>query len=113
MANPVSTLSGILPPAQSGGMTNAEITLQEISGFSLVQFSAWPETLRATAKVATRFTEVGQAPDPGSSVNGKTATLLRVEPLKWWHLEIDMIARYLRRLVEVDGWSLTGEQNER
>ena len=84
MANPVSALNGILPSSQSGGMTNAEITLQEISGFSLVQFSAWPETLRATAKIATRFTEVKQAPNPGSSANGKTATLLRIEPLKWW-----------------------------
>lgn len=62
------------------------VTLSEISDLQLRQIAAWPDTLMAVGAKAAEVTGCDAAPKPGKSAVGSKASLLRIEPLKWWLL---------------------------
>ena len=84
MADGVSAVSAVLVPGRSGIAGEAGIRISEIRPFVLTQFAAWPDTLAKTGSAAARAAGSDLAPGPGRAASGPDATLLRVEPLKWW-----------------------------
>jgi len=84
MANPTSFMQTGRQPDNLGVIGAAGVTLEEISGFGMVQISAWGATLAQTGAEVAAMAGCAQAPMPGQSVAGSKAVVLRVEPLKWW-----------------------------
>ena len=62
------------------------VSLSDVGPFSLLQVAAWPRTVAATGRVAAKAAGMSRATGPGTGRAGKSAALLRVEPLKWWLL---------------------------
>jgi heterotetrameric sarcosine oxidase gamma subunit len=86
MVTPVSPLEGHLAPGRSGLVTGAGpgIRLSERRIASLWQVAAWPGRLSQAGAAAAAAAGAPEAPGPGRSAAGGTATLMRIEPLKWW-----------------------------
>ncbi|WP_035919838.1 sarcosine oxidase subunit gamma [Leisingera aquimarina] len=86
MANPISALQAARRIGRFGTTEMPWVTIEEITGFGLLQFAAWASTLAETGAEAARVAGCSASPAPGQSVRGANGTLLRVEPLKWWLL---------------------------
>lgn len=84
MGDQISALRDYLAVGKFGLPGEAGVTLQDVSRKSLIQISAWPDTLALTGAAAAQFAGVPAAPKPGQSVRGEKTALLRVEPMKWW-----------------------------
>lgn len=88
MAEIVSALQDVMPNGEiiiaSDG--NEAVSIREILPFSLTQVSGWPETLGTAGRAAAKMAGMSKPTDPGKCRSGKSARLLRVEPLKWWVL---------------------------
>lgn len=69
----VSALTGHYKPGRFEADGVCGVTLAEVPGLCLQQMAAWPDTLQAVGKRAAE--QVAQH---------EQATLLRIEPLKWW-----------------------------
>ena len=69
MVEKISALKGYYTV---GGAPDAGVTLEEVQYFSITQVAAWPETLpEVRKKIAEVFGDT-------------TASVLRIEPLKYW-----------------------------
>ncbi len=86
MANAISPLQLIRRAGQFGAPGKPGVTIKEVTGFGLLQFSAWGATLAQTGAEAARVAGCSIAPAPGRVVSGSNGVLMRVEPLKWWLL---------------------------
>ncbi|MDT8345179.1 MAG: hypothetical protein RQ752_12210 [Thermohalobaculum sp.] len=88
MPERVSSLARALAPRTIGpvGEHGPGVRLSERGIASLWQVAAWPDRLDAAGLAAAAAAGAGIAPGPGRSVTGTAATLMRVEPLKWWLL---------------------------
>lgn len=86
MVEPVSPLAGHVTPGRSGLATQAApgIRLSERRIASLWQVAAWPDRLSQAGGAAAAAAGVPEAPGPGGTLAGSAATLMRIEPLKWW-----------------------------
>ena len=84
MANRISALHGHKQTGRYGRSGDTGIFLTEVSNLMLYQIAAWPETIEQVGQQAAKLVGVPHAPAPGKAVSGTTASLLRVEPLKWW-----------------------------
>lgn len=84
MANAISPLQPIRRAGQFGTPGKPGVTIQEVTGYGLLQFSAWGTTLAQTGAEAARLAGCSVAPEPGRVVSGFNGILMRVEPLKWW-----------------------------
>lgn len=84
MADGISAVKQQLVPGRADMAGTAGITMREIRPCPLVQIAAWPETLIQTGTEAARAIGAETPPGPGRATTGREATLLRVEPLKWW-----------------------------
>lgn len=84
MAERVSGLQGHYEPGRSGEPGEAGVVVREISGLSLFQIAAWPETIEAVAAQVAEWAGAAEAPGPRAASVGGKGTLLRIEPLKWW-----------------------------
>lgn len=95
MPERISSLSHACAPRVVGpvGEAGPGIRLGERRIGSLWQVSAWPDRMDAAGKAAAAAATCRTAPKPGGSATGKTATLMRVEPLKWWLLSEDEAPR--------------------
>lgn len=67
------------------------IVLQEINALSLWQIAAWPDSFAQLAPRIAQDYGISAAPKPGksasgNSASGKSAAVLRIEPLKFWIL---------------------------
>jgi heterotetrameric sarcosine oxidase gamma subunit len=95
MVTPVSPLEGHLAPGRSGLVTGAGpgIRLSERRIASLWQVAAWPGRLSQAGAAAAAAAGAPEAPGPGRSAAGDTATLMRIEPLKWWLVAGDDLDR--------------------
>lgn len=62
------------------------VTMTEVTNLSLQQVAVWPDSLSTVAGNVANIAGCGSAPAPGKSIIGTQATLIRVEPLKWWVL---------------------------
>lgn len=85
MANRESALAAHYQAGHFGA-DHTGVTLSEISDLQLKQIAAWPDTLMAVGAKAAAVAGCDAAPKPGKSAVGSKASLLRIEPLKWWLL---------------------------
>jgi len=65
---------------------DANITIKEITDFSLIQLAAWADTISQTEAIAAQVANATTAPGYGQATVGYQASLLRIEPLKYWVL---------------------------
>ncbi|MBK0399977.1 sarcosine oxidase subunit gamma [Limibaculum sp. M0105] len=95
MPERISSLARARAPRVVGpvGKDGPGIRLSERAVTSLWQISAWPDRLAAAGAAAARAADCKSAPEPGRSSAGKAATLMRVEPLKWWLVSDQELAR--------------------
>lgn len=70
---------GILGEDQSAG-----VILEGVRDLVLHQLAAWPESIDAVGRQAAKAAGGQAAPGPCKAEVGSNASLLRVEPLKWW-----------------------------
>lgn len=60
------------------------VTLQDIPGLVLHQVAAWSGTVEEVGAEAAVAVGASVAPGPLKSESGESASILRIEPLKWW-----------------------------
>lgn len=70
---------GILGEDQSAG-----VILENVHDLVLHQVAAWPDTVDAVGKQVAKAAGSKIAPGPCKAEVGSNASLLRIEPLKWW-----------------------------
>ncbi|PID46455.1 MAG: sarcosine oxidase subunit gamma [Proteobacteria bacterium] len=68
------------------GAEETGVTLSEVKELRLQQIATWPETMAAVSAKAIEAAGCDDAPTPCQSCRGSHASLLRIEPLKWWLL---------------------------
>ena len=95
MAEPVSSLAGALGRRTVGAIPSEGpgIRLSERPIGALWQVTAWPDRLDAAGKALANTAKAASAPGPGRSVAGGAATLMRIDPLRWWLLSEGALAR--------------------
>ncbi len=76
MVDRISALAGYYRTGKFGILENdtAGVVIEELRDLVLHQIACWPDTLDVVAKLATK------------AASGNNASLLRIEPLKWWLL---------------------------
>ena len=84
MVERASALDGHNSPRKFGIAGEPGVIMQDVRDLVLHQVAAWPDTIDAVAKSAAKAAGVKSAPGPSSSESGSDASLLRIEPLKWW-----------------------------
>ncbi len=84
MAKRISALTAHYSPGRYGEAGEAGVIFREVPALVLHQAAAWPETVDSIAAQLAEAAGAGAAPGPCLAVVGDRATLLRVEPLKWW-----------------------------
>lgn len=70
---------GILKADDSAG-----VILKDMPNLILSQVAAWADTAAQTGATAAKAVGVNAAPGPCRAESGETASMLRIEPLKWW-----------------------------
>ena len=68
------------------GAAETGVTLSEVHELKLQQVAAWADSLTTVASKIAAVAVCESAPKPGQSAAGAQATLIRIEPLKWWVL---------------------------
>lgn len=86
MAKSISALHGHMKKGRYGAPGKPGVSIKDVPVVSMVQFSAWPDTVSEFAKIVSRSSGLRSVPAPGQIKSGKSGSLLRVEPLKWWFL---------------------------
>ncbi|MCP4492685.1 MAG: sarcosine oxidase subunit gamma [Gammaproteobacteria bacterium] len=76
MVDRISALAGYYRTGKFGILENdkAGVVFEDVRGLVLHQIACWPDTLDVVARLATK------------AASDKKASLLRIEPLKWWLL---------------------------
>ena len=103
MTNTVTALSGDLEKGRFGETGTAGVILQEVESFSILQIAAWPDTFTKVGKIAAKAAGVSKTPAPGEMMLGKTISLLRIEPLKFWLTSVNKSAVKAPKLEDKDG----------
>jgi len=75
-----SALANVAPTA----IETDEVNLNEVSNLRLFQVAVWPESIVAVRKKLLEQVGVASALGQGFAVEGDTAAILSVEPLKFW-----------------------------
>ena len=60
------------------------VVFEEVRDLNLHQIAVWPETLGSVGQTMAETYGVPAGPGPGKSVTGSSASILRIEPLKFW-----------------------------
>ena len=84
MVERVSALEGHYRQGRFGSEGGIGVILTEVRDLCLHQVAAWPETITTVGEQIAGSIGAEYAPGPCSSRNGSSASLLRIEPLKWW-----------------------------
>ena len=87
MVDRVSALAGFYRTGKFGILgegDNVGVKIEEVRDLMLHQIAAWPESIESVGKQAAKAAGCKLAPGPCQAETGKKATMLRIEPLKWW-----------------------------
>lgn len=84
MVERTSALADHYQAGRFGEAGEPGVMLTEVDGLTLHQIAAWPDTIDTVARLAARTAGAASAPGPCTAAVGDNATLLRIEPLKWW-----------------------------
>ncbi|NND81792.1 MAG: sarcosine oxidase subunit gamma [Gammaproteobacteria bacterium] len=89
MANRLSALAGHYSPGRFGAEGQAGVHLSVVADLRLHQVAAWPDSLPAVGQLLAN--SIGQAakPGPGCAISSEQGAVLRIEPLKFWLLNLD------------------------
>ena len=85
----VSALTGHYTPGRfgngaGGSDQTAGVILEVMQGLALHQVAAWAESIDAVGEKTAEVAGAKSAPGPCSATSGSEASVLRIEPLKWW-----------------------------
>ncbi len=86
-AERTSALAGVYKTGKFGVLgikDSVGVTLQDVPGLMLHQVAAWADTVEEVGAGAAASAGVSIAPGPCRSETGESASILRIEPLKWW-----------------------------
>ena len=81
-----SALEGHATPGHYGQEGQTGIIFEECQDLVLFQIAAWSDSLSRVSSLAAEVAGTAEAPGPGKAIAGDNATLLRIEPLKYWLL---------------------------
>jgi heterotetrameric sarcosine oxidase gamma subunit len=84
MVDQATALNEYLPLKQFSPSGELGVTLEKIPKFYLFQLAGWPDTMVQTADAVIQAAGASNAPKIGQSTVGDKASILRVEPLKYW-----------------------------
>ena len=82
-----SALAGVYKTGKFGVLgikDSVGVTLQDVPDLVLHQVAAWADTVEEVGAGAAVSAGVSIAPGPCRSETGESASILRIEPLKWW-----------------------------
>ena len=82
-----SALAGVYKTGKFGALglkSSVGVTLQDVHGLVLHQVAAWADTAEEVGAGAAAAAGASVAPGPCKSESGESASILRIEPLKWW-----------------------------
>ena len=86
-AERISALAGHCTPGKSGVLGadgTAGVVLRDMQGLVLHQAAGWSDSMDRVGTAIAKAARVETAPGPGRSATGERASLLRIEPMKWW-----------------------------
>ena len=86
-AERTSALAGVYKTGKFGVLgikDSVGVTLQDVPGLVLYQVAAWADTVEEVGADAAGAVGASVAPGPCQSESGESASILRIEPLKWW-----------------------------
>ncbi len=89
MVDRVSALAGFYRTGKFGILgedQSAGVKIEEVRDLVLHQIAVWPESIELVGKQVAKSAGCTSAPGPCQAEDGKKATMLRIEPLKWWLL---------------------------
>lgn len=101
MDNQISAIHNYWSPEQLSPSGEVGITLEELPRFSLFQCSGWPDTMAQTAKLVLKVAGASTAPKNGKATVGVKASVLRVEPLKYWLIADETMAELMTELTMI------------
>jgi methylglutamate dehydrogenase subunit D len=81
-----SALEGHVASGHYGLEDQTGVVFEECKNLVLFQIAAWPDSLSRVSALATDVAGAPEVPGPGKAIAGDNATLLRIEPLKFWML---------------------------
>jgi heterotetrameric sarcosine oxidase gamma subunit len=90
MVDRTSALAAHYRPGKTGILDedgNAGVILEDVKNLILHQVAAWPESLAEVGTMAAKSAGCKSAPGPCKAESSKSASILRIEPLKWWIYE--------------------------
>jgi heterotetrameric sarcosine oxidase gamma subunit len=82
-----SALAGVYKTGKFGVLgikDTVGVTLQDMPDLVLHQVAAWADTVEEVGAGAAAAAGAPVAPGPCKSESGESASILRIEPLKWW-----------------------------
>ena len=89
MVDRVSALAGHYDVGHHGDPENTGVILEDVKGLLLHQVAVWPESIDAVGKDLAKLIGADSAAAPCTASSGKKASMLRIEPLKWWLFGIE------------------------
>ena len=89
MVDRVSALAGHKSPGLHGAAAEVGVVLSEPADLVLYQVAAWPESMDSVGKTLAKLVGADAAPGPCRAVTGKKASMLRIEPMKWWLIGVE------------------------
>ena len=102
MVDRVSALAGHNSPGIQGVSAEVGVILREPSDLVLHQVAFWPESMPAVGKTLAKLVGADAAPGPCRAVTGKKASMLRIEPMKWWLVGVEAPAFDAEQAVTLD-----------
>ncbi len=87
----ISALHGHYSTGKVGEISadgSAGVVLENVEGLVLYQVAGWVDTMDMVAKQIAKVAKAASAPGPGRAIVGQNGTLLRVEPMKWWLIDV-------------------------
>ena len=86
-----STLDSIYTPGKHTFDNKINITFKELVNLNLKQITCWSNTLSETENFLQKKLNIKNTPKFNKGIIEKEFSLWRIEPLKWWILDKDII----------------------
>ena len=86
-----STLDSVYSPGKYPFENNTNITFKELVNLNLKQITCWSNTLSETENFLQKKLNIKNTPKFNKGIIEKEFSLWRIEPLKWWILDKDII----------------------
>jgi heterotetrameric sarcosine oxidase gamma subunit len=90
MPERISALDGHYRSGRFGSEGDTGVCIQLVNDLMLQQVAAWPQTLNQAEQLAAQSVAADEAPGPGQSIMTDRGAILRIEPLKWWLIGIEL-----------------------